>query len=396
MNNPEAYKTTHDFLNDNSFLEWQLSGKDSLDSYWMDFIRANPHKRAVFDEAVSRFETLSFNTPDLSEESEKAIYRKIIYKVKLYKRKQQLINFGLSIASLVFLGLLLTVYITHSKKKHITDSFISSHEAILGKKNPSKAIQLITGSKVLNLNQNTKIVLSHVGDALVTDSFHINHVINLSQETLNKLIVPYGKRAHILLSDGTQVWLNSGTKIEFPSKFSAKKREIYVSGEIFLHVAKKKDVPFFVYTKKGNVQVLGTQFNISAYPDDEQECIVLVEGSVRINVDANRFIFLNPNEKATIENNEIAKAKVNVSRYISWTKGIMELDETPISEILKKIGRYYDVDFELSIDFLQDKTCSGKLYLYNDLDSVMNSISVLSSTMYKRENNIIRVNKQKK
>ncbi|HBK30926.1 MAG TPA: iron dicitrate transport regulator FecR, partial [Porphyromonadaceae bacterium] len=108
-----------------------------------------------------------------------------------------------------------------------------------------------------------------------------------------------------------------------------------------------------------------------------------------------QVIDLSPNEKVEKQGGQLSKEEVDVSGYISWTKGIMKFNETTMSDILKKVGRYYNVQFENnSGTALNEKSCSGKLFLSNNLDSVMTSISVLSSTTYKRENNIIHISKK--
>lgn len=122
--------------------------------------------------------------------------------------------------------------------------------------------------------------------------------------------------------------------------------------------------------------------------------VVLVDGKISIKTAQHETEML-PNEKAEIVNNQITKETVDVSEYTSWTKGILEFNETPVSEILKKVGRYYNVQFESSPDIpLNARTCSGKLFLSSNLDSVMTSISVLSSTDYRRENDIIYITKK--
>jgi len=122
---------------------------------------------------------------------------------------------------------------------------------------------------------------------------------------------------------------------------------------------------------------------------------VLVEGKVRIERGSAQIAELLPNEKIDITGNDILKEKVDVSEFISWRKGVLEFNNTPVSEILKKIGRYYNVQFEGTTDIpLSKQTCSGKLFLSNNLDSVMTSVSILSSTVYQRENNRIHISKK--
>jgi ferric-dicitrate binding protein FerR (iron transport regulator) len=154
-------------------------------------------------------------------------------------------------------------------------------------------------------------------------------------------------------------------------------------------------VPFIVHAKDMDILVQGTSFNISAYRDDNRQTVVLVEGKVKIESGSTVIAELLPNEKVDITENNILKERVDVSEYISWRKGILEFNNTPMSEILKKIGRYYNVQFEGTADIpLNKQTCSGKLFLSNNLDSVMTSVSILSSTVYKRENNTIQITKK--
>ena len=143
-----------------------------------------------------------------------------------------------------------------------------------------------------------------------------------------------------------------------------------------------------------DIQVYGTSFNVSDYNDDLTKTVVLVKGSVGVKA-AGKETKLQPNRKLEITNGEVTEESVDVSEYISWTQGVMKFKETPVSEILKKVGRYYNVEFENSPDItLNDKTFSGKLFLSNNLDSVMVSISLLSSTKYERKNNIIHISKK--
>ena len=152
--------------------------------------------------------------------------------------------------------------------------------------------------------------------------------------------------------------------------------------------------PFVVHTDRMDIQVLGTSFNVSAYHDDIGATVVLVNGKVSVKT-AQQVMEMLPNEKAELTNNQITKETVDVSEYISWTKGVLEFYEASVSEILKKVGRYYNVQFESSPDIpLNARTCSGKLFLSNNLDSVMTSVSVLSSTNYRRENNMIYITKK--
>jgi len=168
--------------------------------------------------------------------------------------------------------------------------------------------------------------------------------MSLPENVMHKLMVPSGKRSILQLSDGTRMWLNSGTELDFPSKFGGSTREITVKGEIYIEVAEGQK-PFYVNTSQFRVRVHGTKFNISAY-GDEDNTVVLVEGSVEVVTAGHESTWLSPNEKAAISTGKILKETVNVDEYTGWKDGVLIFDQTPISEVLKKIGRYYNVNFE--------------------------------------------------
>ena len=183
-------------------------------------------------------------------------------------------------------------------------------------------------------------------------------------------------------------------RVDFPTQFTHSSRDIKVKGEIYLEVA-KSDKPFLVHTPKSAIRVLGTKFNIAAYEDDFTESIVLVEGKVQVKASDQKTVMLSPNEMATIYTDEITLSTVDVSSYISWKNGYMEFKKTSMEDVLLKIGRYYNISFEKNPNIaLNTKSVSGKLFLFNDIDSVMTAISIMSSTNYKREDNIILIQKK--
>ena len=259
-------------------------------------------------------------------------------------------------------------------------------------------IQLISGNEILNLNENTSIILNSEGEASLTDTDSLSgRSIKLSHEQINKLIVPFGKRTFLILSDGTQIWLNSGTKIEFPTKFQTESRNIYIEGEAYIDVVKSNNEPFIVHTKTLDIQVFGTQLNVAAYTDENKESVVLVEGKVTVsNKIGNKSFNMTPNDLIVISDNKFYSEKVDVNEYISWKKGLLVFNKTPMSDILKRIGRCYNIEFNIDANpELSQKTFSGKLYLSSDIDSVMISIANISSIRYEKNNkNIINILKK--
>lgn len=209
---------------------------------------------------------------------------------------------------------------------------------------------------------------------------------------LNQLIVPYGKRSYITLSEGTKVWLNSGSKLIFPPVFNGSKREVTLEGEGFFEVTHDKEKPFFVKTDAFSIKVYGTKFNVQAYNQDQAYSIVLVEGKVGMTVDKNSTsseAFLSPNQKALISQGEksfdISQVE-NMEVYTAWVDGYLTFTNEDISVLLKKVSRYYNVDIETELPENWEKIY-GKLDLKEDLERVLDGIAFISKTTYEKRDN---------
>lgn len=381
------------FLQDEDFIRWRLFQTKESGDYWLTFRIEHPHLEEALLEAIRQFSSVEINKHHLSETEKQRIYRSLLQNVSHHKQRRLMARIS-SAAAVLMIALLSLLYVTQKDDRRELQQW--ENDVIVGKALPEEEIYLIAAGKRINLARNVHIGLTDDGKAVITDSIASMKELMLDKNKLNKLVVPYGKRSNLTLSDGTEVWLNSGTQLDFPSKFNGKTREIHVDGEIFIDVAHNTKIPFIVHAQDMDILVQGTSFNISAYSDEHRKTVVLVEGRVNIGKGNSQLAELMPNEKIDITGNNIRKESVEVSAYISWKKGMLEFNATPMSEILKKIGRYYNVQFDSNSDIqLNDQTCSGKLFLSNNLDSVMRSVSILSSTEYKRENNIIHIRQKK-
>ncbi|MEA5127501.1 MAG: FecR domain-containing protein [Proteiniphilum sp.] len=391
-NKDRIFQDHHHFLLDEDFIKWRLFQTKESDKYWNAFLIENPHLQKALHDAIVQFNAVRINRGQLSQDDKKDIYRNVLENIYRYKRRR-LVRRVSSIAAVLMIGILSVLFVI--RKENPGQYGSPGMEIIVGETLPEEDIYIISGVEKINIAHKSHIDLTGDGKALVTDSTDSRKELVLATAELNKLVVPYGKRTNLTLSDGTEIWLNSGTQLDFPTEFTGNSREISVNGEIFINVAHNTEIPFVVHARDMDVYVQGTSFNISAYHDDSRKTVVLVEGKVKVKTADNNTAELLPHEKLEITDSDITKEYVNISEYISWTRGILEFDETPISEILKKIGRYYNMHFESSPAIkLNDKTCSGKLFLSNNLDSVMTSVSVLSSTIYQRENNNIYITKK--
>ena len=204
------------------------------------------------------------------------------------------------------------------------------------------------------------------------------------------MIVPYGRRSRITLSDGTKVWLNSGSSLEFPSTFSENSREVFLTGEMFIEVAPDKNRLFYVHTSNYDVKVYGTKFNISNYTGSASS-VVLLEGSVSLQTTDEEELLLSPNKQAIYSGNGTFRIEeVDVTPFISWKEGYLSFEDTSITIALKQIERYYNLSFNYEDEIsLQGLTCTGKIILSDNLDNVLTTLAIISSTHYKRDGELI-------
>ncbi len=171
---------------------------------------------------------------------------------------------------------------------------------------------------------------------------------NVKELVYNELYVPYGERFELILSDNTKIYLNAGTTLKYPVQFiPGENRQVYLKGEAYFDVAKDSLHPFRVNAESIDVQVLGTEFNISAYPEDPKVNTVLVEGAVSVTPEAQKdnLQSLEPNYKASWdkENQLITTEKVETEIYTAWVSGKLIFKNTPFSEIQRRLERHYNV-----------------------------------------------------
>ena len=188
-----------------------------------------------------------------------------------------------------------------------------------------------------------------------------------------QLVTPKGGVYQVTLTDGTKVWLNAASTLKYPAHFADGKREVFLTGEAYFEVAKDSDHPFLVSTPEQGVEVLGTQFNVTAYPDELSTKTTLVEGRVRISTTTSGTVHdLNPGQQGIANGPDTQVKNVSISQFTAWKDGYFSFDETPFPEVLEQLARWYDIN----ITYLNvpRKTFSGKMKRDAQLSSVLDFI----------------------
>lgn len=378
-----------DFLKDRQFIRWQLAPDEELEAHWKDFIEKNPDLSKELHRAIDYLKTTGLNKSGLSGAERARLLKKIQLTIEQSLKKAKIRRIiQVSIASCAAIALLVSgVNLFLSQENGIHSS--PEQEVIVGNLLNNEDIQLITEEESLSFQNDVQVEFDESGKAKIIQVDR--ETVELTKSKQNTLIIPYGKRSTLTLSDGSKVWLNSGSVLEFPAQFTGNNREVRLaSGEMYIEVAPDRQKPFHVRTSDFSVKVYGTKFNISAYADSP-ESVVLVEGRVSLQTANKKETFLSPSEQAVYsDNGTLHTQKVDVNQFISWKNGYLEFNKTPMTEVLKQVGRYYNLSFDFDNDVnLQKHTCSGKIYLSENLDNVMATVGLLSATTYTRKENQI-------
>lgn len=214
---------------------------------------------------------------------------------------------------------------------------------------------------------------------------------------MNRLYVPSGQRAQLTLQDGTEVWLNAGSTLIYPSHFSGKTRKINMTGEAYFDVAEDKKHPFIISTQHINMKVLGTQFNVYSYPNAGYIQTELVTGSLKIYQMDNKknSVILKPNEQAIIRGSSMTVGNINNPEHLLWKNGIYSFNNERLIDIIEKLQLYCDVKIVVEDPEIFNVRYTGKFRQRDGIDEILQILQKIQSFRIERdnENNIITLKK---
>lgn len=322
------------------------------------------------------------NVHEFSKINTDVAWKKVLTKKQKKKEKSILFlfrntRFVAAVASvLVLISVTLLYRNTSSFKKTTASQTIKENKIEAG---TDKAILTLGDGSSVELNKGEEYSATNLksnGQEIVYSS--LNESSPNMEIEYNYLTVPRGGQFFIKLSDGTQVWLNSESKLKYPVAFVAgdpRKIEL-VYGEAFFDVSpstEHKGASFKVYHKKQEVKVLGTQFNIKAYKDESNIYTTLVEGKVSVSVDAMQKILVpNQQSKLNLNNNSLTISKVDVSKETAWKKGVFNFDRKLLKEIMVVLSRWYDVDVVFENKELEKQKFVGLINKNYSIDDILN------------------------
>jgi transmembrane sensor len=260
-------------------------------------------------------------------------------------------------------------------------------------------IDIAPGSNqaVLTLSDGRKILLKEAGEGKLAEQsgihitkaadgqlvYTVSDVAEASASTAyNTIETPLGGQYQVNLPDGSRVWLNSGSSLRYPVKFGSRERRVEISGEVYFEVAHDPAKPFRVVSKEQVVEVLGTHFNIMAYPDEQSVKTTLVDGSVKVS-QAGKSKLIRPGQQASMGKNGSFEVKeVDTDEVTAWKDGFFVFKSEDLGSIMRQISRWYDVDVEYQGN-ITGKIFGGKISRTKNVSEVLQILELTESIHFK-------------
>ena len=366
-------------LEDDFFLKSYFYPTDDSQAFWEEqaFRNGVLAKEIVYAQTVLR--SIPYRKRTFSSEDKELLWKRIS---KTNHKKRSFRYWYSSVAAVAIL--LLTVgsfyYMNYYEEDNLT-----AIEKVQKPEQPVETVLLILADekkvdieeKNSHLQYNKKGELHINAQKMKTSQDSVTSSDNKNELIYNQLIVPSARRSFLELADGSKIWVNANTRVVYPVTFDDKKREIYVDGEIYIEVSPEEKRPFIVKSKKMDIRVLGTKFNVSTYESNEGASVVLVSGKVNVRTDDRKESLLNPSDRLSYEKGTTDIKKVNVENYISWKEGFYTFDNECFSVVLDKLSDYYGKKIRYN-DKVGALRCSGSLNLDEDMVKVLTG---LESTM---------------
>ena len=224
-------------------------------------------------------------------------------------------------------------------------------------------LQTSSGDRIDIKKDTRQEIMESVGTLLSKkDTFELAYIAKENPDAYNdkiethRLSTPRGKDFKMTLEDGTTIWMNAESCLEYPSQFTGQERVVHLKGEAYFKVAKNPEFPFVICTDRMQIRVLGTELNVRNYISQDSH-VTLINGSVEVSDNKNNknLVRLTPGEDALLdENNSFVIKEVDTDSYTYWRDGYFYFDNTPLKEVVQELGRWYNINIVFENEKLMD------------------------------------------
>lgn len=205
-------------------------------------------------------------------------------------------------------------------------------------------------------------------------SFETKDTLLEEERRFNRIETPRGGEYHVVLPDGTKVWLNAESSLRFPVAFAKSERRVFMTGEVYFEVAQREDNPFLVQSSGMTIRVLGTKFNVRAY-GDTPSTTTLFSGKVQLN-EGQEEVLLAPGQQAVLlaDGGGFQVRKADLNATMAWLNGVFIFDNQTLGDIMQELGRWYDVNVFFVNSRLQEERFSVEMPRHESFSEVLRLI----------------------
>lgn len=229
-------------------------------------------------------------------------------------------------------------------RPHKTTIVIASKEVVAQPGKKGAVLTLSNGQTMTLDSLGNGTIAQQNGTAILLHNGTLSYQGPHTDVVYNTLSTARGREFQLTLPDGTRVWLNAASSIRYPTAFTGAQRKVDVTGEAYFEIAKNENQPFIVSLDgdRSSVEVLGTRFNVNAYPDEKLFRTTLAEGAVRI-IGGDHSVQLHPGQQARVGSQQLEVINVDVAQVIAWKEGLFSFRDVPFDEVMRQLSRWYDI-----------------------------------------------------
>ncbi|WP_146113686.1 FecR family protein [Sphingobacterium gobiense] len=326
--------------------------------------------KALWESLLQEVETAQLNDQKFED-----LYHKISSKTIAISKKRTVKRLiPLWAAAAVLLICLFGLYLYNDTSQKTTPETQRYTKLVDVAPGSNKAMLKTADGSVIVLNEAQEGII--MGDEITyTNGSEVAEPANSGDgEVRYELSTPNGGTYRVTLDDGSIVWLNAASKLVYPAKFSQHERKVEIEGEAYFEIQKDAKRPFRVTTGDQTVEVLGTSFNINAYPNERFVRTTLVEGKVKVGHkdELSSSIYLRPGQQSILKNGgDISVREANLMEQVGWKEGLFYFDETALADAMLQLGRWYDIEIRYDGDV-------SRTYFYGQIPRSKSLKSVLN------------------
>ena len=364
-----------------------------------EWLSANPENRNFYDRIMQAHDNNDRNKYLESLKIDERWIQLKSYCLESTQKSRKINRYTwLSIAASIVIFLTIGLFWITNKQKAVVPEMVCITTPIPGS---SKAMLITADGKQYVLQDTLQRITLSQHAQLISDGKKLSYedvqtIIPEMPLKMNSIIVPRGGEYELVLPDQTKVYLNADSRLRFPDRFGNNKREVELEGEAYFKVSQDSLHPFIVrVVDRINVEVLGTEFNITAYPEDPIIATTLNRGAVRIS-DGTQNLKLHPDQQAVFfkNNGMIECREVDAKIYSAWTEGRIVLRNVTLEELMNRISRWYDLRINWYDEEIKNYHFTGEMLRYEKFSEILSMLEKATSVHFNIIGNLIEIRKR--